>query len=152
MKYIQCPQRYEKSEGEKSLFIAGGISGCRIWQDDLVHFLKEEELVVLNPRRKNFDINQKDINQEQIKWEFEHLKIADAVSFWFPKETLCPITLYELGKISMTEKKLFIGVDPDYKRKEDLEIQTSLVRPDVQIVYSLNDLSSQIKSWGKNAS
>jgi hypothetical protein len=149
MKSIQCPQVYERKLGEKTLFLAGGITGCRIWQDDLIELLKDENLVLLNPRRENFDLNQKNINEEQIAWEFNHLAVADAVSFWFPSETLCPITLYEFGKISMTRKPLFVGAHPEYKRREDLEIQTRLARPEVNIVYSLQELAKQIKLWGK---
>jgi len=39
----------------------------------------------------------------------------------FPCETLCPITLYELGTWSIlsqqTGAKLFVGCHPEYKRK-----------------------------------
>ena len=55
--------------------------------------------------------------------------------------------MYELGKQSVGKKPLFIGIDSDYQRKKDVEIQTRLVRPEIKIVYSLNDLASQIKEW-----
>jgi hypothetical protein len=70
------------------------------------------------------------------------------VSFWFPKETLCPITLYELGKQSASNKPIFVGVHPEYARRRDVEIQTQLIRPEVKIVYSLEDLAQEIKIWG----
>jgi hypothetical protein len=146
MKYIECP-RVHNGNG-KSLFLAGGITGTSDWQSGLVKMLDDQELVLLNPRRKNYNLNQKNIEENQIKWEFEHLNKADAVSFWFTPETLCPITLYELGKQCCLNKKLFVGVHPDYKRKRDVEIQIRLIRPDVEIVYSLEDLAYQIKSWG----
>ncbi len=44
----------------------------------------------------------------------------------------------------MTDKPLFVGVHPNYLRKRDVEIQTSLVRPEIQIAYSLEDLASQV--------
>lgn len=44
----------------------------------------------------------------------------------------------------MTDKPLFIGIHPNYPRRQDVEIQTSLVRPDIKIVYSLQDLAEQI--------
>ena len=44
-------------------------------------------------------------------------------------------------------KKLFIGVHPDYVRRSDVEIQTGLVRPDVEIVYDLETLAGQVKDW-----
>ncbi|MEB3215903.1 MAG: hypothetical protein VKN72_06555 [Nostocales cyanobacterium 94392] len=44
----------------------------------------------------------------------------------------------------MTDKPLFIGVHPNYPRRQDVEIQTNLVRPDINIVYSLEALAKQI--------
>ncbi|MFH1308190.1 MAG: nucleoside 2-deoxyribosyltransferase domain-containing protein [archaeon] len=145
MKCIQCPKVY--TEKEKSIFLAGGITGCADWQSKFIELLKEENIVILNPRREKYAENFPDIEKEQITWEFNHLKLADAVIFWFPKDTLCPITLYELGKVSVFNKPIFIGVDPEYLRKSDVEIQTNLIRPEVQIVYSLEELSSQVKKW-----
>jgi hypothetical protein len=143
MKYIQCPEVYD-SMG-KSLFLAGGISGCSDWQTEMIALLKDTNLVLINPRRESFNASDKHVEEEQIAWEFEHLNKSDAVLFWFPSETVCPITLYELGKISKTDKAIFIGVDPNYSRRRDVEIQTKLVRPDVNIVYSIRDLAQQIK-------
>jgi hypothetical protein len=34
----------------------------------------------------------------QIAWEYHHLKQAEAIMFWFCKETIQPIVLFELGK------------------------------------------------------
>lgn len=147
MKYIECPEIYEGNE--RSLFLAGGISNCPNWQEDLVRRLNNTDLVLLNPRRKKFDLKKDNLEEEQIGWEYDHLKIASAVSFWFPKETPCPITLYELGKQSANKKPIFIGIHPEYSRINDVKIQTSLERPEVKIVYSLEDLAQQIRDWSK---
>lgn len=148
MKYMECPQSYNGKE--RSLFIAGGISGCQVWQSDLVRILEDTDLIVLNPRRKNFDTNNRQMEEEQIYWEYEHLQKASAVSFWFPRETVCPITLYELGKQSVQNKPIFIGLDPEYSRKRDILIQTRLVRPEVEVVYSIQRLAEQIINWTIN--
>jgi len=145
MRSIECPAVLEGNE--KSLFIAGGISGCDNWQEEFINSLKDTDLTILNPRRNSFKADNLDIEEEQISWEFNHLKKVSAVSFWFPKETLCPITLYELGKQSVLSKPLFIGVHPEYKRKRDIEIQTRLIRPEIKIVYSLSDLVQQVRNW-----
>ncbi len=149
MKYIECPQIYKGRE--KSLFLAGGISNCPNWQKNLVKQLKNTDLTILNPRRKSFSVDNKDIEEEQIAWEYAHLKKASVISFWFPKETLCPITLYELGKQSVLNKPVFIGVHPKYARIKDVKIQTKLIRPEVKIVYSLKDLAEQIKLFSRNS-
>lgn len=145
MKYIECPEIYKGNE--RSLFLAGGITNCSNWQSELVDLLKDEDLVLLNPRRKNFPINDPNATKEQITWEYNHLAKANAVSFWFSKETLCPITLYELGKQSSGKKPVFIGVHPEYARRRDVEIQTGLIKPEIEIVYSLENLAEQIKKY-----
>jgi hypothetical protein len=144
MRYIQCPDVYRGSE--RALFMAGGITGCGDWQAELVALLRDTDWVLLNPRRKNFPTNDPAAAEWQIKWEHDHLHAASAILFWFPGETLCPITLYELGAWSMTDKPLFIGVHLDYQRRLDVEIQTRLARPEVKIVYSLPDLAELIKT------
>lgn len=145
MEYIEALQPYNGAES--SLFLAGGITGCPDWQQKLVAFLVETPLVLLNPRRAAFPIGDPDAAGKQIAWEHTHLRKADALAFWFPYETLCPIVLYELGAWSMTQKPLFVGVHPDYQRKQDVYIQTALVRPDVQVVSTLDALARQIIRW-----
>jgi predicted transglutaminase-like protease len=145
MRYVKCPADYDGTG--KSLFIAGGITGCTNWQNNLIKMLDKTNLILFNPRGKKFPINDPKATKPQIQWEHKYLKKATAISFWFAPETLCPITLYELGKQSTKNKKVFIGVHPAYQRKEDVEIQTKLERPEIKIVYSLKDLARQIKEW-----
>jgi hypothetical protein len=53
-KYIECPKMW----GSPSLFMGGGISGCPDWQAQLVRELKDVDLVLVNPRRKVFDVSE----------------------------------------------------------------------------------------------
>lgn len=140
MIYIECPASLtEKNKTSKNkLFLAGGVSNCRDWQKEVVSQLFVFDLVVINPRRKIFDISNKPLTIEQIYWEFEMLATADIVSFFFCRETQCPITLYELGRSTTSNKKLFVGMDEDYSRRIDVEIQLSLARPEINIVYGLD--------------
>lgn len=148
MKYIQAPTNYEPTQNEKTLFLAGGITGTINWQSKLVEIIQDEDITIINPRQKQYKENKEDAKQ-QITWEHGYLKKVAAISFWFTEETLCPICLYELGTWSNSEKPLFVGINPNYKRKLDVEIQTKLARPEIEIVYSLNDLAKQIKEWAK---
>jgi len=145
MRYIEAPEEYGGSD--KSLFLAGGITNCENWQIKLVELLADQDIILLNPRRKKYPENNPNIDKEQITWEHEHLKKATAVSFWFSNETLCPITLFELGKLLMSNKKIFVGVHPLYRRKKDVEIQTKLIQPEIKILYSLEEIAHQIKEW-----
>jgi len=130
---------------ELSVFLAGGITGCPDWQQDMRKLLQDTDLILFNPRRANFPIGDPGAALEQIAWEHYHLRTASAILFWFPRETLCPIVLYELGAWSMADKPIFVGVHPDYPRRKDVEIQTQLVRPEVKVVYSLEDLAQQVR-------
>jgi hypothetical protein len=145
VKYVEALHEYTGSE--PSLFLAGGITGCDDWQTRLVQLLSGSSLVLFNPRRRDFPIDDPRAAEEQIKWEFRYLRRATARLFWFPPQTLCPITLYELGAWSMTSDSLFVGVDPRYQRKRDVEIQTRLARPNVTIVFALEDLAAQVLRW-----
>lgn len=151
MKYIQCPENMNWWDGTGSIFLAGGITGCPDWQTELKDKLFDTKLTLVNPRRENFGETDP---KEQIKWEFHHLRMVDAISFWFPSETLCPITLFEYGKWlggnRMLSRKLFVGCHPDYQRKLDLIVQTELENKEIQIVHSLEELAEQIKEWAKS--
>jgi hypothetical protein len=151
MRYIEAPTRYDANPSELSLFLAGGITGCPDWQSGLVDMLGDEKIALLNPRRKDFPMHDPDAAYAQIKWEHDHLRKADAISFWFPRETLCPIVLYELGAWSMASKTIFVGMHPDYQRKNDVLIQTGLVRPEIEIVYDLGSIAEQIRFWARKS-
>ncbi|MCJ8279334.1 MAG: nucleoside 2-deoxyribosyltransferase domain-containing protein [Rivularia sp. ALOHA_DT_140] len=141
-KYIEVLEEFN-GQGN-AIFLAGGISNCPDWQSQMVELLEPLPWTILNPRRQNFPIHDPDAARQQIAWEHKHLQLATAILFWFPQESICPITLYELGAWSMTDKLLFVGVHPNYPRRQDVEIQTSLVRPDINIVYSLEELAQQV--------
>ncbi|MCB0353192.1 MAG: nucleoside 2-deoxyribosyltransferase domain-containing protein [Bdellovibrionales bacterium] len=145
LKEVVCPA--ESIEIRNSLFIGGGISDCPDWQREMIELLSDLPITAFNPRRPDFPMGDPAASLQQIDWEHRHLKLAEAILFWFPKETLCPITLYELGKWTVSNKKLFIGVHPDYQRKIDVEIQTRLERPEVTVVNSLHDLAAQVQEW-----
>jgi hypothetical protein len=146
MTCIEAVNEYEVG-GELSLFLAGGITGCPDWQREVIASLAGERITLLNPRRANFPIHDPSAATQQIEWEHRLLRKADAILFWFPCETLCPIVLYELGAWSMTDKVMFVGTHPDYQRKQDVVVQTALVRPDVSVTHDLRDLVASVKGW-----
>ena len=105
-------------------------------------------LVLLNPRRRDFPIDDPSAAEGQIAWEYRHLRRAMAVLFWFPPETLCPIALYELGGRSVCrDQALFVGTDPAYGRKLDVELQLRLARPEVRVADQIEELAGQVRVW-----
>lgn len=148
MRYIECPATLQ--DHETSLFLAGGITGCGDWQQEIVKLLSDQNITLLNPRRAYFPKDNPKIDEEQIEWEYKHFRKATAVLFWFTPPTLNPITLFELGQWSVASKPLFVGVHPDYARKRDVEIQMGLAKPQVTIYYSLPDLARSVIRWIDN--
>jgi len=73
-----------------------------------------------------------------IIWEFENLKSAKVVLFWFPNaETI--ITFLELGKELARKSNIVVGVDPDYNRRFDIETQVHLELPRAVVYTTLDE-------------
>jgi hypothetical protein len=142
---IEAPNK-DNVDGFK-VFLAGGITNCPEWQISIINKIKEKEkdikenIILFNPRRKNFPIDDLNAANEQIKWEYDRLKESDMIIFWFSRGSLNPIVLYELGMWGNSRDiPIIIGIDEGYERKQDVEIQTKLAKPDAPIVYNLDDM------------
>lgn len=143
MIHIKAPTVFQKTnDNQFQIFVAGGISNCPDWQTEFVqHFLEYDNSVILtNPRRYDFDTSKSEMSEEQIKWEFNQLHQSDLIVFYFPSETLCPITLYELGVMAGKHKNILVSTHPDYARRFDVIQQLALLRPDLLVLESLDDL------------
>lgn len=155
---VECPAQWDGigtlSYKRLSVFLAGGITGCPDWQADMVKLLEQPNLVLFNPRRRDWPIDDPSASDGQVAWEAKYLLIANAVLFWFPEETLCPIALFELGRW-MGHKPVFIGTHPGYKRRQDIILQAkhmplrpaaySLAAP--MIHSSVEDLAGEVTQW-----
>jgi hypothetical protein len=130
----------ERAKHKNKLFLAGGITNCPDWQNEVIKQLGNTPITVYNPRRPYFDVTKKDESVVQITWEYHKLQEATELLFWFPKETLCPIVLFELGAHLRTDRLLLIGMHPEYQRRQDVEIQSQLARPAREISYDLGHL------------
>lgn len=156
MKYLEAPNHLDFLP-YPAVFLAGGITGCPDWQSKMVALLKDiPDGVLMNPRRKNFDVTQKDVSREQITWEFNHLWKSDIIVFWFSKDTIQPIVLLELGSRLaqvylnkdgyVLRPELLIGIEPGYSREEDVIIQSELaLGQKINISRSLEDLAVRVK-------
>jgi len=122
---------------KKSVFLAGGITDCPWWQDDVIAMLANYEGTIYNPRRRDFPMDDPHAADEQITWEFKALNEANIFSMWFcAGSSDQPICMYELGRhlvrfceIRKKYNLVVIGVDSGYKRAQDVDIQTRLVSP-----------------------
>ncbi len=132
---IEAPNEVYSIENNNNLklFLAGGITNCPDWQSYAIDQIKDiEDLTVYSPRRKDFPIDDPNASEEQITWEYNKLAEADITLFWFSRGSLNPIVLYELGlwgnaKIDEDDRGyVFVGIDEEYERKQDVIIQTNL--------------------------
>ena len=150
MSLIRCPEILPLRSGKPSLFLGGGITNCPDWQSYITEdLLKLPDLDIVNPRRADFDSSDGNI-RPQIEWERDHLNRVDATLFWFPCETLCPITLFELGNAAARRDEkstIFVGCHKRYARREDVIIQLSLLRPEVKVVSYLDELIANVRQW-----
>lgn len=137
---ITAPEKYVREDGDVFCFLAGGITGCKNWQEEVIDELSRyhgtDHLIIFNPRRTEFDTSKLDSAKEQIKWEFRYLEACDIFSIYFansPSDQ--PICMYELGRniVRMHEKfpgepHIIVSVEDGYKRIEDVAVQTSLAK------------------------
>jgi hypothetical protein len=156
--YIEAPQysvEIDRLPARENIFLAGSITGAQDWQKELaytksLYYGRIIDLFnVFNPRRANYNALDPALELEQITWEYHCIhKKCEHILFWFAPETLAPITLFELGSALNTHDhgKIYIGIDPEYKRKNDVIIQTQLRNKTLanRIVYSKQDLLEQI--------
>jgi len=146
---IEAPNEVYSLENDRNIriFLAGGISNCPDWQSEVLENLKDEDgLTIYNPRRTNFPMDDPKAAEEQITWEYEHLRDADVIAFWFSKGSLNPIVLYELGRWgNSSDIPIVVGIDPGYERTQDVEIQTMLSRPEIDIIYDFDEFCEYLK-------
>jgi hypothetical protein len=158
MRVIEAPAHAHVWDADVSVFLAGGITGCGDWQSEVIMRLQielghVENLIIFNPRRADFDVTDPAAARQQIEWEYDQLQRSGIVLFWFPPETDCPITLYELGyQLGVSSQTpeghggidLVIGTDPNYARRQDVLVQCALT--EVPIFGIHNDLESTVQA------
>jgi len=144
MKVITAQEEYKKELNDVTCFLAGGISGCKDWQSKVIEELEKypntDKLVLFNPRRENFPIDDPSAAEKQITWEFNLLNDCDIFSMYFDGgESIQPICLYELGRhLALKKNGPIVSVEDGYKRTQDVLIQAKLANKDVILLNGSN--------------
>lgn len=157
MHVIQCPERQDSPSSSRrvKVFLAGGITNCPDWQKDVINALKDVDVILFNPRRDQFDMTAPEsVSRQQIEWEYDKLKLSDIIFFWFPKESICPIALLELGRCigGSPLNALVIGTHQKYPRRFDVVEQTRLAnRGSIYdtLDTSIDELKKRIKTYAE---
>lgn len=149
MNLITCPDHIDDNYDFEHnwAFLAGGITNCPDWQAEAIQKLSgEKDLLLMNPRRASFDVTNPAEEAFQIRWEADHIEVAHIMLFWFPEETLCPITLFELGKcLGIGSQEIVVGTHPNYKRRRDVIYQTEYMDNRIKIRDNLDDVLEDLK-------
>lgn len=113
---------------QRVVFLAGSIEmGAAVdWQTTLTGRLADLDVVVLNPRRVNWDPSwTQSIDEpkflEQVMWELDGLDRADLIAMWLEPQTLSPITLLEFG-LHARGGRLVVGCPPGFWRRGNVEV------------------------------
>lgn len=154
---LQAPTYSEKPLASRSIFIAGGITNCPNWQNEVISKLIDfPDLVIFNPRRESFDVSDPAAVDQQIEWEYKHLKEADMILFWFSEGSLNPIVLFDYGLHGRLGyptdggiKRVFVGIHPDYPRAFDVRKQTALAHGP-KVCNSIDELVQLVRTHISN--
>lgn len=119
---------------EKSMFLAGSIEmgTAKDWQKEIVEFFKDDDGIILNPRRDNWDSSweQKIDNpqfREQVEWELYGIENAAIVAMYFDPETKSPVTMLELG-LALKNGNVLVCCPDGFFRKGNIEITCAYYR------------------------
>ncbi len=131
MKVITAPEYYSPKNNEVCVFLAGGITDCDDWQQEVIYYLKlisedkTDRLVIFNPRRNKWPKNgDSEEIRRQIHWEVDYINMSNIFSMYFTntEKSDQPICFYELAKYLNKAYKI-ISYQEGFKRALDIDIQ-----------------------------
>jgi Nucleoside 2-deoxyribosyltransferase like len=132
-----------------AVFLAGSIEMGRAedWQTELTRALDDLDVLVLNPRRDDWDSSwrqQADDPQfrTQVEWELEAQERASLIAMYFAPSTQAPVTLLELGLFARTGK-LIVCCPEGFWRKGNVDLVCR--RHGIATAPSLPDLAAHVR-------
>lgn len=158
MIHIRPPQSLEEAGkyGQLKVFLCGSIEmdQAREWQSEIVRKLKDANIVILNPRRENWDSSWKQELSDrnfvgQVEWELDAIEMADLVAVHFEPDTKSPITMLEIGLFAKSDpKKLIIHCPEGFWRKGNIDIVCR--RYGIKQVETLDELAGEIRGRSRD--
>jgi hypothetical protein len=135
--------------GRRSIFLAGSIEMGRAepWQAQVEAALSDLDVVILNPRRDEWDASwvQSIANppfREQVEWELAAQDLATVIAMYFAPATKAPVTLLELG-LAARSGKLVVCCPDGYWRKGNVEVVCA--RYGISLVADLAALVAEVR-------
>ena len=116
------------AEDSPSVFLAGSIDMDHAprWQDDVAAGLAELDVVVLNPRRDDWDSSWGQTIDDprfrgQVQWELEGLERASVIAMYLAPGSQSPISLLELG-LHAQSGRMIVCCPEGFWRKGNVDI------------------------------
>lgn len=145
MRIIKAPHKFLPIR-QPSIFLAGSIEMGKAenWQDKITKKLASENVLILNPRRDDWDSSwEQSIDnlsfRTQVLWELKAQESVDIIIMYFDPKTKSPISLLELGLFASTDK-MIVCCPNGFWRKGNVDIVCK--RYGVMLVDTLEDLIS----------
>lgn len=123
---IEAPHAWQAEEGQRSVFLAGGIVNCPNWQANAIAAIGDyyPDALILNPRRSYFDVSDPRQTDIQMEWEVTNLRKVDVALFWYADADEAQAGVaHELGFIGESDQDFVIGVDPRFSRRHLVHAQ-----------------------------
>lgn len=149
---INPPRSIYLGHNHLKVFLSGSIEMGKAvdWQREVINALKDEDVIIFNPRRKDWDNSWKQTLQdprfvEQVNWELQGLEMANLIAVHLEPNTMAPITLMEIGLYAKSyPDKLIIHCPEGYWRKGNIDVLCQKYQIDQ--VESLEEMVNEIKT------
>jgi hypothetical protein len=128
VRLVRPPDPLPVSDLRPKIFLGGSIEmGSAVdWQSKLAGIISDLDVVLLNPRRNDWDTAWKPVAADsnfraQVEWELTALEASDLILIYFAPGTLSPVSLLEFGLYAGSGKLRVVCPD-GFWRKGNVDI------------------------------
>jgi len=146
---VTSPQQGPADRDRPRIFLGGSIDMGRAadWQADLTRALGDLDVVILNPRRSDWNPEWKPVAEEpefrrQVEWELAALESADIIVMVLAPGSQSPISLLETG-LHARGGKLILLCPEGFWRKGNVDITAA--RYAIEQVATMDELAAAVR-------
>lgn len=146
---VTSPEALPARHDRPRVFLGGSIDmgSAPDWQRQVIEALKADDVVLLNPRRPDWNPAWKPEASEpefrrQVEWELAALDSADVVILYLAPGSQSPVSLLELG-LHARSGKVVLLCPPGFWRKGNVDITGE--RYGIKQVESLDELIAETR-------
>lgn len=125
---LTSPENLPPQHDKPRIFLGGSIDmgTAPNWQKAVIESLGSEDVVILNPRRADWNPAWKPEAdnpefRKQVEWELDALESSDIILLYFSPGSMSPVSLLELG-LHAHSGKLIVLCPPGFWRKGNVDI------------------------------